>query len=186
MLEVNGSFYLIWLRSLFQRAVSALFSIVPISLIVLDEHERIEWVLHVSFDKLLLNVWTALKDVVEQKLLGALILNLVFLILSLHKILWNQCTKVSPRLQNAVNLISDDFIKRLGWNRKSSVIFARIKRLACGSGSILAYLFFHQYVVAYAIFGLFIRDPVPRFVVVINVWTHDTKVFGGVLGLWLV
>ena len=87
MLEVNGSFYLIWLRSLFQRAVSALFSIVPISLIVLDEHERIEWVLHVSFDKLLLNVWTALKDVVEQKLLGALILNLVLIILSLYKIL---------------------------------------------------------------------------------------------------
>ena len=64
MLKKNGSRYLTWFLGRFQR-LTFLFSVVSMSLIVFDEHQCIERVVHVLFHQLLLDHRAALEQVVE-------------------------------------------------------------------------------------------------------------------------
>ena len=66
VLQINGALNLAWLISLLQwPALGAFYSVSRISLVVFDEHEWIEWVLHVFFNQLLLNMRATLKEIVE-------------------------------------------------------------------------------------------------------------------------
>ena len=64
MLKKNGSRYLTWVLSRYQR-LTILSSVVCVSLIVFDEHQCIERVVHVLFHQLLLDHRAALEQVVE-------------------------------------------------------------------------------------------------------------------------
>ena len=126
VLQVDGSLDIAWLFNSLEGAFLIPFPVRFRRLIVLDEHERIQRVADVLFDQEILDLRTALEKVVEEQLLRAAILDLVLEFFMLHPIARCHACKVSFCLQDAIHLLTDDFIEPLSFH-----LLAAVKRDAC-------------------------------------------------------